>query len=105
MLVLCLLWHQGGIRCSMSRRANGHDNALMESFYSWFKRELDLRSCATREQVEMEIFRLIEIDYDRKRLHSSLGTMTPEEYEMVRMKSKNTKTKPRIKKPPLRIKY
>lgn len=94
-----------GIRCSMSRRANGHDNSPMESFYSSLKRELDLRSCTTREQVELEIFQFIEIDYNRKRLHSTLGYMTPEEYEMARMKSRNTKTKPEIKKPPLKIKY
>jgi hypothetical protein len=77
----------------------------MESFYSSLKRELDLRSCATREQVELKIFQFIEIDYNRKRLHSTLGYMTPEEYEMARMKSRNTKTKPGIKKPPLKIKY
>ena len=94
-----------GIRCSMSRRANCHDNSPMESFYSSFKRELDLRSCATREQVELEIFQFIEIDYNRKRLHSSLWYMTPEEYEMARMKSKNTKNQTKNQKPPLRIKY
>jgi transposase InsO family protein len=54
-------------------------SALIESFYSSFKRELDLLSCVTREQVEMEIFQFIEIDYNRKLLHSSLGYMTLEE--------------------------
>lgn len=94
-----------GIRCSTSHRANCHENAPMESFYSSFKREFDLRICVIREQVEMEIFQFIEIDYNRKRFGSLLGTMIPEEYEMARMKSKNTETKPGIKKSLLRTKY
>jgi len=49
----------------MSSRANDARKCTVGAFYSSFKRELDLRSCVTREQVEMQIFQFIEINYNR----------------------------------------
>jgi putative transposase len=71
-----------GIRPSMSRRGNCYDNAPAESFFAIMKRELDLRSMHTREQTSQEIFEFIECFYNRKRIHSALGYMSPEEHEL-----------------------
>jgi transposase InsO family protein len=71
-----------GIRPSMSRRGNCYDNAPAESFFAIMKRELDLRSMHTREQTAQEIFEFIECFYNRKRIHSALGYISPEEHEL-----------------------
>jgi putative transposase len=66
---------------SMSRKGNCWDNAVAESFFKSLKTEwLYGKTFKTREQAEMEIFRYIEIWYNRKRLHSSLGHLSPEQY-------------------------
>lgn len=71
-----------GIIASMSRRANCYDNAHAESFFHSLKTELVYRKkFKTREEAKQEIFEWIETWYNRKRLHSSLDYMTPEEYE------------------------
>lgn len=71
-----------GIDCSMSRRGNCWDNAVMESFFSRFKVELIYaESFKTVEDARTEIFEYIEMFYNRKRRHSSLGYVSPHEYE------------------------
>ena len=66
----------------MSRRACCYDNAAMESFWSTLKRELVYRrDFHTREQARSEIFAYIETRYNRKRLHSSLGYLSPMQFE------------------------
>jgi transposase InsO family protein len=70
-----------GIRPSKSRRGNCYDNAPAESFFAIMKRELDLRSMHTREQTAQEIFEFIECFYNRKRIHSALGYISPKEHE------------------------
>jgi len=75
-----------GITCSMSRKGNCWDNAVVESFFSTLKRELvHGRDYATREEARRELFEYIEVFYNRKRRHSSLGYMTPAEYEAKEM--------------------
>ena len=71
-----------GITCSMSRRANCWDNAPVESFFASLKRELvhDERY-TTREEAKASIFEYIEAFYNRVRLHSSLGYLSPVEFE------------------------
>jgi transposase InsO family protein len=71
-----------GITCSMSRRANCWDNAPVESFFASLKRELvhDERY-TTREQAKASIFEYVEAFYNRVRLHSSLGYVSPEQFE------------------------
>lgn len=71
-----------GIRCSMSRKGDCWDNAPVESFFATLKRELvHHRPYAIREEARQEIFRYIEVWYNRKRRHSSLGYLSPCEYE------------------------
>jgi putative transposase len=71
-----------GIVCSMSRKGNCWDNAPTESFFASLKRELvHRRKFATRQEAKTAIFRWIEVWYNRKRQHSSLGYLSPEEFE------------------------
>jgi transposase InsO family protein len=73
---------QRGIRCSMSRKGNCWDNAVVESFFSSLKMELVHEAdFATREQATAALFEYIEVFYNRKRRHSSLGYVSPVEYE------------------------
>ena len=66
----------------MSRRANCWDNAPMESFLASLKKELTRgESLATREEAKASIFEYIEVFYNRIRRHSSLGYLSPTEYE------------------------
>jgi putative transposase len=71
-----------GITCSMSRRANCWDNAPMESFFASLKKELIRGEIfATRQEAKASIFEYIEVFFNRVRRHSSLGYMSPCEYE------------------------
>jgi transposase InsO family protein len=73
---------QQAIRCSMSRKGNCWDNAVVESFFSSLKMELVHEATfATREQASTALFEYIEVFYNRKRRHSSLGYLSPVEYE------------------------
>ena len=66
--------------CSMSRKGECWDNAVSESFFETLKRELvDDQVYLTRDQARQAIFEYIEVYYNRKRLHSTLGYLTPEE--------------------------
>ena len=67
---------------SMSRRGNCYDNAAMESFWSTLKEELVHRThFESRAQAASAIFDYIEIFYNRERLHSALGYLSPVEFE------------------------
>lgn len=71
-----------GITCSMSRRGNCWDNAPMESSFASLKKELTRGEVfATREGARASIFEYIEVFFNRTRRHSSLGYMSPAEYE------------------------
>lgn len=73
---------QAGCACSMSRKGNCWDNAPVESFFSTLKMELvHERRYETRQQARAEIFEFIEVWYNRQRLHSSLGYLSPADYE------------------------
>ena len=69
-----------GITCSMSRRGNCHDNAAMESWFSTLKFELGERF-ESGAQAKHALFDYIEVFYNQKRRHSSLGYATPAEVE------------------------
>lgn len=72
-----------GVVPSMSRRANCYDNAVVESFFATLEWELIERSdWATRDAARASIFEYIECWYNRKRRHSSLGYLSPAEYEV-----------------------
>ena len=71
-----------GITCSMSRKGNCWDNAPMESFFATLKKELvHHEKYATRAEARRSIFEYIETFYNRVRLHSSLGYVSPEQFE------------------------
>jgi len=71
-----------GITASMSRTGNCYDNAMKESFWSTFKKELvhDMEF-ATFEEARAATFEWIEVFYQRERSHSSLGYLSPEAFE------------------------
>jgi putative transposase len=71
-----------GITSSMSRKGNCWDNACVESFFGTLKRELVYhRHYATRDEATLDIFEYIEVFYNRRRRHSTLGYDSPAEYE------------------------
>jgi putative transposase len=68
-----------GMVQSVSRRGDCYDNAVAESFFSTLKNELLVgRAFQSRDEARREIFDYIEVFYNRKRLHQSLGYKTPE---------------------------
>jgi putative transposase len=76
------LLSQHGIEPSMSGRGNCYDNAMMESFFATLKTELvHHENYATHATAKQSIFEYIEVFYNRKRLHSSLGYVSPESFE------------------------
>lgn len=74
-----------GMTASMSRRGDCHDNAPVESFWATLKKELALgRRFATRDEARAAIFEYIEVFYNRIRIHSGLGYLSPEQFEASR---------------------
>jgi putative transposase len=69
-----------GITCSMSRRGDCYDNAVMESFFSTLKTELADRFPSFGE-AKMELFDYIEPFYNQRRRHSTLGQISPAAFE------------------------
>lgn len=68
----------------MSRIGNPYDNAQVESFIKTLKHEeIYLRDYATLQDVIERLPHFLEEIYNRKRLHSSLGYLPPEEYEAL----------------------
>ena len=71
-----------GIEASMSRRGNCYDNAVVESFFGTLKQELVHRSrWEDAREARAAIHEYIEVFYNRRRLHSSLGYRTPLEVD------------------------
>lgn len=67
---------------SMSRRGNCWDNAVMESFFATLEIELiEDAGWDTRAQARRDIFEFIEVWYNRQRRHSTLGYLTPAEFD------------------------
>lgn len=76
------LLREHGITCSMSRKGDCWDNAVAESFFATLKKELVHDSdWTTREEARADLFEYIEVWYNRERRHSSLGYVSPAEYE------------------------
>lgn len=71
-----------GICASMSRRGVCYDNAVMESFFHTLKVERALsKDYLTQKEAQKDLFEYIEIFYNQKRRHSSLGYVSPAEFE------------------------
>jgi len=73
-----------GLLGSMGRVASSVDNALIESFWSTMQRELlDRRSWASRQELASAIFEWIEGWYNPRRRHTSIGNLSPHEFETL----------------------
>jgi putative transposase len=78
-----LVQKYGGI-CSLSRKGNCWDNAVAESFFATLKRELNYgKGFATRAEARAAIFEYIETWYNRRRIHSTLGYLSPVDFERL----------------------
>lgn len=78
------LLDEHGLIASMSAKGNCYDNAAMESWNHSLKVEaIHGERFATREQAKAHVFEYIEVDYNRTRLHSTLGYLSPEQYELA----------------------
>ena len=76
------LMEDNGVACSMSRSGNVWDNAATESFFSSFKTELTARKVyRIRDHAKADVFNYIERFYNPRRRHSTLGHLSPIEYE------------------------
>ena len=64
----------------MSRRGDCYDNAVMESLFSTVKSEFADRFGSYNE-AKMEVFDYLEVYYDQRRRHSTLGQISPAEFE------------------------
>jgi putative transposase len=74
-----------GMTASMSRTGDCYDNAPKESFWGTLKNELLIdRTFATAAEARAAVFEYIEVFYNRQRIHSSLGYVSPEQFEAGR---------------------
>jgi len=79
---------KAGIARSMGSRGDCWDNAVAESFFATLKKELvHRRSWPIREELRREVFDYIEIFYNATRRHSTLGMLSPIQYEEVMIKN------------------
>jgi transposase InsO family protein len=76
------LLEENQIICSMSRKGNCYDNACVESFFASLKNELVYEQrYQNRQQARRDIFEYIEVFYNRRRRHSTLGYLNPVDFE------------------------
>ena len=76
------LMADNGVSCSMSRSGNVWDNAAMESFFSSLKTErIAKKVYRTRDQAKADVFDYIERFYNPRRRHSTLGYLSPIDFE------------------------
>ena len=76
------LLDDSGALCSMSRKGNCLDNAAMESWFATLKAELG-ETFGSFADARRQLFDFIEVFYNRQRRHSSLGYLSPAEFEAV----------------------
>jgi putative transposase len=73
-----------GIAQSMGSRGNCYDNAVAESFFATLKKELvHGRSWPSKAELRTEVFEYIEVFYNRRRRHSTLGFLSPAQFETI----------------------
>jgi putative transposase len=78
------LARRNGVVISVGRKGECWDNAVAESFFATIKRELvDTRAWPTRAGLHRSVFEYIEGWYNTRRLHSTLGYLSPSQYEMI----------------------
>lgn len=88
-----LLLKRHDIQISMSRAGNPRDNAVIESFFATLKTECVDRYYQTRREARQTIFEFIEVWYNRARRHSSLGYLSPVQFEQTSSVTKLVSTK------------
>ena len=77
---------KGNIKASMSRKGNCYDNAFVESWFSGLKKEWIYRNdYSTEQELKSLVFEYIEVWYNKKRKHSSLGNVSPQEYKLTQI--------------------
>jgi transposase InsO family protein len=82
---------EAGVLGSMGTVGDAFDNAAAESFFATLQMELlDRYFWPTRKTLMTAIFSYIEVFYNRKRRHSTLGYLSPKDYERVMRKPKAT---------------
>ena len=82
---------QHGMQCSMSNKGDCFDNAVAESFFATLKTELvEDTDWRTRGEARAAVFEYLEVWYNRQRRHSSLGYLSPAEYEQQRLQELKT---------------
>lgn len=74
---------EAGIVASMSRMGSALDNAISESFVSTLTSEIGVSRYLSRQAARASLFEFIELFYKRVRRHSSLGYLSPSEYEQA----------------------
>jgi putative transposase len=85
---------QAGIAVSMGSRGDAYDNAVAETFFATLKKELvNRRSWPSRLELQSAVFDYIEAFYNRRRRHSTLGMVSPAEYEQTHTTEKSIKIK------------
>jgi putative transposase len=79
---------KAGIAVSMGSRGDAYDNAVAETFFATLKKELvNRRSWPSRLELQSAVFEYIEAFYNRQRRHSTLGMLSPADYEQLRLSS------------------
>ncbi|MGE5411601.1 MAG: IS3 family transposase, partial [Clostridiales bacterium] len=70
----------------MSRRGDCYDNAVTESFFHTLKTEwVSFNRYSTREEAKLSVFHYIELYYNTRRIHSSIGNMSPVDFEKTKI--------------------
>ena len=73
---------RAGIALSMGAKGDAYDNALAETFFATLKKELvNRRSWPTRRELQAAVFDYVETFYNHRRRHSTLGYLSPRQYE------------------------
>ncbi len=86
--------HEAGIAISMGSRGDAYDNAVAETFFATLKKELvNRRGWPSRLELQSAVFEYIEAFYNRQRRHSTLGMVSPAEYERTQTTAISMKIK------------
>lgn len=93
-LLLSKTMRDNGIRPSMGSISSPWDNAAMESLMGIVKSEcVHAQTYATREEAALDLFEYIEVVYNRARIHSALGYLSPAEFEEANWLKENSRSK------------
>lgn len=93
-LLLSRTMRGNGIRPSMGSISSPWDNAAKESLMGIVKSEcVHARTYATREEAALDLFEYIEVVYNRARIHSALGYLSPAEFEKANWSAEDSRPK------------